>query len=293
MDEFRDIELTDFVIAVEDPFKVLLLDQDATPKEIRRQYITLSKKYHPDMIGASSDTAAELAHKRMVAINIAYQMLKGRYSPEKWNTILGYAWELCENGSERAIHLEGRGRVVVTQDMSKYWVLGPWLEFDFGPNDYDPGGYPYEFRHGISLYHLFAHLDLLDGKPMNPALFSPLRDAFSFDSRQMLTLIEMVQKGVDTQDVMRGLHEPTWESLYKSPLEAKADDESSNKRVRAARLEYQLNHILHISYAPDDSPVALSRKGGSLILEDHTISIFTEADCLLFATLVYGNMLAR
>ena len=293
MDEFRDIELTDFVIAVEDPFKVLLLDQDATPKEIRRQYITLSKKYHPDMIGASSDTAAELAHKRMVAINIAYQMLKGRYSPEKWNTILGYAWELCENGSERAIHLEGRGRVVVTQDMSKYWVLGPWLEFDFGPNDYDPGGYPYEFRHGISLYHLFAHLDLLDGKPMNPALFSPLRDAFSFDSRQMLTLIEMVQKGVDTQDVMRGLHEPTWESLYKSPLEAKADDESSNKRVRAARLEYQINHILHISSDPEFSPVELSRKDSTLILEDHTISIFTEADCLLFATLVYGNMLAR
>lgn len=59
-------------------YKILGINQNASPEEIRKAYITLAKKYHPDTTLLPKD----IANERMSKINEAYTIL---YDPKAKN----------------------------------------------------------------------------------------------------------------------------------------------------------------------------------------------------------------
>lgn len=62
---------------IQDPYKVLGVDRDASDEEIKRAYRRLAKKYHPDL-NPGDQTAAE----KMQEVNAAYDQIK---NPEKYS----------------------------------------------------------------------------------------------------------------------------------------------------------------------------------------------------------------
>lgn len=60
---------------MEDPYKVLGLDRNATDEEVKRAYRKLAKKYHPDL-----NPGDEAVARKMQEINAAYEQIK---NPEK------------------------------------------------------------------------------------------------------------------------------------------------------------------------------------------------------------------
>ena len=60
---------------IDDPYKVLGVNPDASDEEIKRAYRNLAKKYHPDL-NPGDQTAA----KKMQQVNAAYEQIK---NPEK------------------------------------------------------------------------------------------------------------------------------------------------------------------------------------------------------------------
>lgn len=61
---------------VQDPYKVLGVDRDATDDEVKRAYRRLAKKYHPDLNPNDQEAA-----RRMQEVNDAYDQIK---NPEKY-----------------------------------------------------------------------------------------------------------------------------------------------------------------------------------------------------------------
>ncbi len=61
---------------VDDPYKVLGLDRNATDEEVKRAYRALAKKYHPDLNPGDKEAA-----RKMQEINDAYDQIK---NPEKY-----------------------------------------------------------------------------------------------------------------------------------------------------------------------------------------------------------------
>lgn len=61
---------------VEDPYKVLGLDRNASDEDVKRAYRTLAKKYHPDLNPGDQEAA-----RRMQEVNEAYDQIK---NPEKY-----------------------------------------------------------------------------------------------------------------------------------------------------------------------------------------------------------------
>ncbi len=59
---------------MKDPYSILGVSRDADEKEIRRAYISLAKKYHPDRY--KDEAQKELAEESMKEINAAYDMIK-------------------------------------------------------------------------------------------------------------------------------------------------------------------------------------------------------------------------
>lgn len=60
---------------IEDPYKVLGIDRNATDEEIKQAYRRLAKKYHPDLNPGDQEAA-----RRMQEVNAAYEQIK---NPEK------------------------------------------------------------------------------------------------------------------------------------------------------------------------------------------------------------------
>ena len=60
---------------IDDPYKVLGLDRNATDEEVKQAYRRLAKKYHPDL-----NPGDEYAKKKMQDVNAAYEQIK---NPEK------------------------------------------------------------------------------------------------------------------------------------------------------------------------------------------------------------------
>ena len=60
---------------IDDPYKVLGLDPDASDEEIKQAYRRLAKKYHPDL-----NPGDPVAAKKMQQVNAAYEQIK---NPEK------------------------------------------------------------------------------------------------------------------------------------------------------------------------------------------------------------------
>ena len=61
---------------IDDPYKVLGVNPDASDEEIKRAYRKLAKQYHPDL-----NPGDEVAAKKMQQINAAYDQIK---NPEKY-----------------------------------------------------------------------------------------------------------------------------------------------------------------------------------------------------------------
>lgn len=59
----------------EDPYTILGIPRGATQSEIKKAYRELAAKYHPDKVNHLGDEFKELAHKKFVKIQKAYQML--------------------------------------------------------------------------------------------------------------------------------------------------------------------------------------------------------------------------
>lgn len=59
----------------EDPYKILGLERGASKQEIKAAYKKLAAQYHPDKVQHLGKEFQELAHKKFVAIQQAYNML--------------------------------------------------------------------------------------------------------------------------------------------------------------------------------------------------------------------------
>ncbi len=59
----------------EDPYAILGVSRKATQQEIKKVYHELAAKYHPDKVDHLGDEFKELAHKKFVQIQEAYQRL--------------------------------------------------------------------------------------------------------------------------------------------------------------------------------------------------------------------------
>ncbi|RLC10222.1 MAG: hypothetical protein DRH43_06805 [Deltaproteobacteria bacterium] len=59
----------------EDPYSILGLQPGASKKEIKQAYKRLVAKYHPDKVQHLGNEFQDLAHKKFVAIQKAYETL--------------------------------------------------------------------------------------------------------------------------------------------------------------------------------------------------------------------------
>ena len=59
----------------EDPYKILDVQHGASKQEIKAAYKSLAAQYHPDKVQHLGKEFQELAHKKFVAIQEAYDML--------------------------------------------------------------------------------------------------------------------------------------------------------------------------------------------------------------------------
>lgn len=59
----------------EDPYTILGVPRNATQEEIKKAYHELAAKYHPDKVDHLGEEFKELAHKKFVQIQRAYQSL--------------------------------------------------------------------------------------------------------------------------------------------------------------------------------------------------------------------------
>jgi hypothetical protein len=61
-----------------DPFRILGIEPGASPDEIKAAYRRAVAKYHPDKVTHLGKEFQELAHKKLVAIQRAYETLRRR-----------------------------------------------------------------------------------------------------------------------------------------------------------------------------------------------------------------------
>ncbi len=70
--------------AVRDARLTLGIHEGATPGEIRKRYLELSRKYHPDSHASADETLKELAAERFAKIAAAYDLLQGQSGRKYW-----------------------------------------------------------------------------------------------------------------------------------------------------------------------------------------------------------------
>jgi DnaJ like chaperone protein len=58
-----------------DPYKILGIERNATPEEVKQAYRQLANKYHPDKVAYLGDEFKKLAERRFKDIQKAYQEL--------------------------------------------------------------------------------------------------------------------------------------------------------------------------------------------------------------------------
>ena len=73
-----------------DPYKVLGLEPGASLNEIRKQYLKLSKKHHPDY-----NPGDQRAQERFISLQSAYRVLVDKVSHEKEGDRLHESKHIC------------------------------------------------------------------------------------------------------------------------------------------------------------------------------------------------------
>lgn len=335
--EQRRLELSDLATAqeaeiIQNPYQFLNLPQDSPTEKVRRSYIKLARKYHPDLVNPSFDvdklsqlysqrdveatnllysidemkkvwqdekTKPEergkvlegirlMAHRRMVLFNRAYEEIKSRHNPAEWSKLFGYDFETVFNKHEgeynKVVTLEGRGEVIVYANHFEYWVAGPYLRFDFGPDDNHPRK-DWDYRHAIVLRHLFAHMEIAEGQKVSRVLLEPMFDCFGLDDKQSNNLVDMLSWGENTESILKGMRIPNEREVN---FEENPDD-----WVKSFKFRRHINEILTLSTEPDwyHYRVSWELEDNNLRLEDYTQTNFSEADYILFLTLAYGPLL--
>ena len=71
-----------FSFASSDPYVILGLDKTATKKQIKKQYYSLAKRYHPDL-----NPGNEAAKRMFILIQKSYEELEIRHSPKNQQTV--------------------------------------------------------------------------------------------------------------------------------------------------------------------------------------------------------------
>ena len=84
-----------------DPYKVLGVDRNATDDEVKKAYRNLARKYHPDKYRDSD--LADLANEKMKEVNAAYEQIQ----------------------NERSGKSSGGGYGQSSQDLTKNGLQGP------------------------------------------------------------------------------------------------------------------------------------------------------------------------
>lgn len=90
---------------IEDPYKVLGLEQDASPDDVKKAYRKMAKLYHPDLHPNDPDI-----HDKMNAINEAYDMLT---NPAKYT--VKKAQEEAQNAPEQTEVVRDYGAAAAAQ----------------------------------------------------------------------------------------------------------------------------------------------------------------------------------
>jgi Protein of unknown function (DUF1232)/DnaJ domain len=62
-----------------DPYTLLEISPQASPEEIKTAYRRAVTRYHPDKVGHLGAEFQELAHKKLLAIQQAYETLQGKH----------------------------------------------------------------------------------------------------------------------------------------------------------------------------------------------------------------------
>jgi DnaJ-domain-containing protein 1 len=71
-----------------DPYAILGVSETASQDEIRKQWTSLAKQYHPDWRPTdTNDEAKEVAEKKMREINEAYDMVGREANRKRWDSI--------------------------------------------------------------------------------------------------------------------------------------------------------------------------------------------------------------
>ena len=73
------------------PYEVLGVRETASDEEIRKAYLELVKKYHPDRF--TDESAKELANEKLTRINEAYDMLTRNKKGGQGNSRLLSIWK--------------------------------------------------------------------------------------------------------------------------------------------------------------------------------------------------------
>ena len=73
---------------MKDPYQILGVPETATDEEVKKAYLKLARKYHPD--NYHDNPLADLAQEKMKEINAAYdQITKSRTGPQRSNDYYG------------------------------------------------------------------------------------------------------------------------------------------------------------------------------------------------------------
>lgn len=305
--EQKRFELSDLVVSgqgraikaevIENPYKFLNLPENASAVDARRAYIGLAKMYHPDVICHSgSQKTRELAYQNMVLLNLAYEAIKSRYEPKEWNTLFGYDFEPVHDESGRlvakAVYLEGRGELTILLAHRDFWVAGASLNFDFAVDETHPWEAGYQQQLGLK--HLFAHLEISQGREVSKILLEPFADCFGLDTGRAEQLRTLLSSGHSTEFIMQHLRIQNENQVDRKHKIVDGVD----RHMYGLRFRQQLNEITTLVREPwlyqegylHGKPSA-QIIDGQLMLEGYNQTKFSEADYFLFLTLAYGPML--
>jgi curved DNA-binding protein CbpA len=304
------------------PYRFLNLPEGAPFTDVRRSYIILAKTYHPDLVNPklnqsyllnsygvdTSDSLERIrtdAYQKMVLINRAYAEIKNRTEPQQIHSINGYDANTKYNSHEKSyqqnIQLEGNGEINVYPSAYEYWVAGPYICFDYG-SDNRTG--EIDYLHELCLKHLFAHLELKQGRFPAQVLLDPFIDCFKLDTKRVNDLFALFQTKAETGDYFKKLN------ISNLVKDLNLEAQRGNFESQFIR---HINEILYLSrssvandfldYYEDDVSATVEENGEMVLQVDTTDligfqaiygsrqTIFTEADNMLFTTLAYGPLL--